>query len=77
MEKDSAALRERDVLVKDITPERARREHPELGVDAYAAFEGLLAAKDGGVKLRRREPVAAEITAPIDTMPMRRNEMRR
>ena len=43
-----------------------------------AAFEVLLIGKDGGVKLRRDKPVAAfEITALIDTMPMRQDEMRR
>jgi hypothetical protein len=78
LEHEATALRERDVVVQDITPEAARRERPELGVTAEAAFEVLLVGKDGGVKLRRDQPVAAsEITALIDTMPMRRNEMRR
>jgi len=75
---DAAALRERDVVVQDITPEAARRERPELGVDARVAFEVLLVGKDGGIKLRRDKPVAAsEITALIDTMPMRQFEMGR
>ena len=74
----AAALGERDVVVQDITPEAARRERPELGVHARATFEVLLVGKDGGVKLRREQPVAAsDITALIDTMPMRRDEMRR
>jgi hypothetical protein len=78
LEHAAAALRERDVVVQDITPEAARRDRPELGVTAEAAFEVLLVGKDGGVKLRRDQPVAAsEITALIDTMPMRQNEMRR
>ncbi len=78
LEHDAAALRERDVVVQDITPEAARRDRPELGVTAEAAFEVLLVGKDGGVKLRRDKPLAAsEITALIDTMPMRRNEMKR
>ena len=72
------ALRERDVVVQDLTPEVARRHRPELGVGPRVTFEVLLVGKDGGVKLRRDEPVAAsEIIALIDTMPMRRNEMRR
>ena len=76
--RDAAALRERDVVVQAITPEAARRERPELGVDPQARFELLLIGKDGGVKLRRDKPVAAsEITALIDTLPMRRDEMRR
>ena len=75
---DAAALRERDVVVQDITPEAARRMRPELGVAPRAAFEVLLVGKDGGVKLRRTDPVApSDIIALIDTMPMRRSEMRR
>ncbi len=78
LEQDAAALRERDVVVRDLTPEAARRERPELGVRSRAAFEVLLVGKDGGVKLRRDKPVtAAEIAALIDTMPMRQDEMRR
>ncbi len=78
LEHDAAALRERDLVVQDITPVAARRERPELGVGSQAAFEVLLVGKDGEVKLRRAEPVAAsEITALVDTMPMRQNEMRR
>ena len=78
LEHDAAALRERDLVVQDITPETARRERPELGVSSQAAFEVLLVGKDGEVKLRREKLVAAsEITALIDTMPMRQNEMRR
>lgn len=74
----AAALRERDVVVQAMTPETARRERPELGVDPGATFEVLLVGKDGGVKLRRATPVSvSEITALIDTMPMRRREMGR
>ena len=44
---------------------------------ATAAFGVVLVGKDGGVKLRADEPVAAErLFALIDTMPMRRQEMR-
>jgi hypothetical protein len=75
---DAAELRERDVVVQDITPEAARHERPELGVNSEAAFEVLLVGRDGEVKLRREKLVAAsEIIALIDTMPMRQNEMRR
>ncbi len=78
LERDAAALRERDVTVQDLTPETARRDRPELGVGPQATFELLLVGKDGGVKLRRDKPVAAsELTALIDTMPMRQSEMRR
>jgi hypothetical protein len=72
---DAAALRERDVVVQDMTPEVGRRA---LGVGRRATFEVLLVGKDGGVKLRRDRVVApSEIAALIDTMPMRRDEMRR
>jgi len=75
---DAAAMRERDVIVQDITPEAARRDRPELGVNSRAAFEVLLVGKDGGIKLRRDKPVSAsEIIALIDAMPMRQDEMRR
>ena len=77
LEQDFAALRERDVVVQEMTPEMARRERPGLATDPQAAFEVLLLGRDGGVKLRRTKPVAAsEITALIDTMPMRQSEMR-
>lgn len=78
LQQDEAALRERDVVVQDVTPEAARRDRPELGVSEHAAFALLLVGKDGTVKLRRDAPVpAAAITALIDTMPMRQQEMRR
>jgi hypothetical protein len=71
------ALVERDVVVQSLSPDAARRERPELGVAATTAFEVLLVGKDGGVKLRRQAPVDPhEINALIDTMPMRREEMK-
>ena len=76
--REGAALRARDVQVVAMTPDAARRLRPEWGVDAEADFAVLLVGKDGTVKLRRQAPVpAAEIAALIDTMPMRRQEMRR
>ena len=78
LDRDASALRERDVLVQSLTPETARRERRELGVEPGATFEVLLVGKDGGVKLRRDQPVVvSELTALIDTMPMRRAEMLR
>jgi hypothetical protein len=75
---DAAALRERDVVVQDLTPDAARRERPELDVSPQADFEVLVVGKDGGVKLRRPAPVtASDIMGLIDAMPMRRAEMRR
>ena len=77
-EHDMVALRERDVVVQEITPDKARRDRAELGVNPHAAFEVLLVGKDGGVKLRRLAPVeVAEMTTLIDKMPMRQEEMAR
>lgn len=43
-----------------------------------SGFSVLLVGKDGGVKLRSARPVrAADLFALIDTMPMRRQEMKR
>ena len=78
LQHDAAALRERDVTVQDMTPEAVRQQRPELGGAPEATFEVILVGKDGGGKLRRKEQVAAsELTALIDTMPMRRSEMGR
>ncbi|MFC4174323.1 DUF4174 domain-containing protein [Microvirga sp. GCM10011540] len=47
------------------------------GVEAGTPFTALLIGKDGGVKRREHKPVTpAEIFGLIDTMPMRRAEMR-
>jgi hypothetical protein len=50
------------------------RDHFAVG---QKAFTLILVGKDGGVKLRRHDRVAlAEIFALIDSMPMRKEEMR-
>jgi Domain of unknown function (DUF4174) len=42
------------------------------------AFRVLLIGKDGGIKLDNAQPItASDLTAEIDRMPMRRDEMRR
>ena len=79
-------LRERDLIVLEgigdtplglrggpITP-RALRD--ALGETA-SGFAALLIGKDGGVKLRKNDPVALDTTLYplIDAMPMRRREM--
>ena len=77
LKRNAAELQARDVVVQNLTPEAARRDRPELGVGLQTRFEVLLVGKDGTVKLRRAKPVAAsEITALIDTMPMRQEEMK-
>jgi len=46
-----------------------------LGVQA-GTFQVLLIGKDGGVKLRSREPVSVnDLFGLIDSMPMRQQEM--
>lgn len=77
LKQDCAGLRSRDVVVQNITPEAARRDRGELAIGPRTRFAVLLVGKDGGVKLRRDKLVAvAEITALIDTMPMRHEEMK-
>jgi hypothetical protein len=47
-------------------------------VEAGSSFTALLIGKDGGVKWREQRPAdPGELFALIDTMPMRRQEMKR
>lgn len=84
-----AQLLDRDMLVYLITTDgviKAVGEGPDLnatklrqtfGVDSDEML-ALLVGKDGGVKRRARLPVRLEtLFALIDSMPMRREEMRR
>lgn len=67
-------LLERDVVVlSDTDPGGGGGLRLLFGVQG---FEVLLVGKDGGVKLRSRQPIAAEAPfAEIDAMPMRRREL--
>lgn len=57
------------------TSPQALRER--YGLDPNQPFAVLLIGKDTGVKLHRTQPVTAQtLFALIDTMPMRRQEMR-
>lgn len=77
LDQDAAALRERDVVVQGMTSKAAQHGWPDPAGKSDVIFQVLLIGKDGGVKLRRTAPVAAsEITTLIDSMPMRRREMR-
>ena len=69
-----AALRERDnVIIVDTSGTSALWTRYAPG-----DFAVILIGKDGGEKLRRSRVVdPAELNALIDTMPMRRQEMRR
>jgi len=77
-----AALKARDVRVLNApfdqlsaADQRLLTRQLRLG---SSAFTVLLLGKDGGEKLRRARPMTvAELTAVIDQMPMRRQEMRR
>ena len=84
------ALAERDMLVLVVTGDRVTTifgeappgvDAPSLraryGVDTASPFTALLIGKDGGVKWRETRPAdPAELFVLIDTMPMRRAEMR-
>lgn len=67
-------LLERDIVVlSDTDPQLDGAQRRRLGVQG---FEVVLIGKDGGVKLRVQEPIAAEaLFSVIDAMPMRRREM--
>ncbi len=82
-------LAERDVVVIWVIGNKASAElgpaplmtaadlRSRYGV-AVNAFRSVLIGKDGGVKLSSSEPLGtARLFATIDTMPMRRDEMRR
>lgn len=76
LEAAASAMAERDVVVLVPAGAEAARLRQRFGLDDR--FAVLLLGKDGGVKLQAREPVAAdELTALIDAMPMRRQEMGR
>jgi hypothetical protein len=82
-------LNERDLVVisvlKDMVSTRERPAAPVSADDLRDAYDVLprdfcvvLIGKDGGVKLRHDEPIsAADLFALIDSMPMRKKEMRR
>jgi hypothetical protein len=84
----AADLAERDVVLvaargRTVTVDGDSGQAPtadELRVayaDSASGFQVVLVGKDGGVKLRAGEPVAAsDLFALIDTMPMRRREMK-
>lgn len=74
---DAAALRERDLdVVEDVVDAGGGSALRRRYAIAPGQFAVLLIGKDGGVKLRSDTPIAAaRLTATIDTMPMRRDEM--
>ena len=82
-------LQDRDVLVVTVEDDSVAVDgipHHAMDADRLRAvfdvpeqgYVLLLVGKDGGVKLRLKEPVAAEdLFALIDGMPMRQREMQR
>jgi Domain of unknown function (DUF4174) len=84
-----SGLNERDLVVisvlKDMVPMKRRPAAPVSADDLWDAYDVLphdclvvLIGKDGGAKLRQDEPtLAADLFALIDSMPMRKQEMRR
>lgn len=88
LENAAEALAERDVLIIHIIRESQVKvdgeSKPQLGTPAFYEhfnvsppnFAVLLIGKDGGVKLRQNKPLTIEkLTATIDAMPMRQQEM--
>lgn len=74
LETDAAGLEERHLVVLHPTEGGRLAERFEVGPSDFAV---ILIGKDGGEKLRRHQPVAlAELFALIDSMPMRRREIR-
>jgi Domain of unknown function (DUF4174) len=82
-------LNERDMIIifiiGDAVSIKGPPAAPVTAVDlrnAYGVlphqFRAVLIGKDGGVKLRQEQPVSvADLFALIDSMPMRRQEMRK
>ena len=82
-------LQDRDLFIYQISPTGVKNPDGQTDhktakwfYDRYGisknTFQVLLIGKDGGEKLRADNPIAPEkIFALIDTMPMRRAEMRR
>lgn len=76
MQEHATALSDRDLVVHRVVAGAPASLRDAYGVPADA-FCLILVGKDGGEKLRRHEPVdLSGIFALIDSMPMRRREMR-
>jgi hypothetical protein len=88
MEAEQAGIKERHLLWFILTGHGVRTNTDDPLPEAFAEkiikdhFEGsdakaVLVGKDGGVKMREPYLDLAEVFARIDSMPMRRAEMRR
>lgn len=85
---DAGAVEERDIVILEVWPDRVEMDsHPVAAApaDLYrrfrvepGRFSVLLVGKDGGVKRRLDSVIApGALFDQIDSMPMRRQEMRR
>jgi hypothetical protein len=89
LERHEAGFADRDLLAlhlledgsggsmgEPVTPEQAAAVRREFGV-GDGLFAAVLVGRDGGVKFRSDEPVPApDLFARVDSMPVRRREMR-
>ncbi len=63
---------------RSLSPEKARSLYHTYGITPGTGFIFMLIGKDGTEKMRKKEPVSArELFSLIDSMPMRKAEMRR
>lgn len=89
MEAEKASIEERHLLWFILTDDGVRTNAEKLLPEGFAddlrrrhfadgtAVKAVLVGKDGGVKMREARLDLAEVFARIDSMPMRRAEMRR
>ncbi len=74
---NAAGLKERDIRVHEISGLKVNESIFRKYEASAQTFTFILFGKDGGEKLRSREPVSLEkLYQTIDAMPMRKNEMK-
>ena len=72
-----AAARERDLVLVEAVGSAGNALRQALGCEP-GVFTAVLVGKDGGAKLRSRDPLGADKLVPvIDAMPMRQDEAAR
>jgi len=76
LQADERGLTERDIIITLITPETDKKRFEKLMKNGKG-FRFILIGKDGGIKLYSGKPVTLEqLFALIDSMPMRRYEVK-
>jgi hypothetical protein len=74
---DEEGLAERDIIISLITPESDKKRFEKFMKNGKG-FRFILIGKDGGIKLSSDKPVKLEqLFALIDSMPMRRYEVKK